>query len=70
MGRLSVLKIVMKAGVRVVMAVKNANKNANLEVACAYMRKKMRYWKLDENGSAELLCIATRQRKVPASVFC
>jgi hypothetical protein len=56
MGRLSDLKIVMKAGVLVAMP----GKNANLEVACAYMRKKMRYWKLDENESAELLCIAIR----------
>lgn len=66
MGRPSVLQIVMKAGVRVA----TAGKKANLEVACAYMRKKMHCWKLDENESAELPCIATRQLKVPASMYC
>jgi len=66
MGRPSVLQIVMKAGVRVA----TAGKKADLEVACAYMRKKMRCWKLDENESAELPCIATRQRRVPASMSC
>jgi hypothetical protein len=66
MGRPSVLQIVMKAGVRVAMA----GKKADLEVACAYMRKKMRCWKLDENESAEPSCIATRQRRVPASMYC
>jgi len=33
------------------------------KVACAYMLKKTRYWKLEESESAGLRCIATRQRK-------
>jgi len=33
------------------------------KVACAYMLKKMRYWKLEESESAGPRCIVTRQRK-------
>jgi len=47
----------MKAGVRVAMVW------VNVKVAYVYMRRKMRYWRLDESESAGPLYIATRQLK-------
>ena len=58
MGRRSVLRTVMKAGVRAATVWKNA------KVAYVYTLKKTRYWRLDGSGSVGLLCIATRQRNV------
>ena len=57
MGPLSALRIATKADVRV------ATVGQRTKAACAYMLKKMRYWKPEESESVELRCIVTRQRK-------
>ena len=58
MGRHSVLRTVMKAGVRAATAWKST------KAVYVYTLKKMRYWRLDGSESVGPLCIATRQHKV------